>query len=254
LMRLVSLCPSLTETVFTLGRGRDLVGITEWCVHPAEGVSRVEKVGGTKDPHLERIVELAPDLVLLNEEENRREDAEALVAAGLRCHTSFPRSPAEAAACVRSLGAVLGRDPEAEAIAREIETRVEELKRSRERLSPVPYAYIIWRKPWMAAGPGTYVDALLGLAGGSNVIGGRKGRYPQVSASELAAANPTWVLLASEPLPFGPQHADELAEESGIPRERFRFVDGELLSWHGARTPAGLDYASGLLRESAPAS
>ena len=82
-MRIVSLCPSLTELVFDLGRGRELVGVTRFCVHPAEGVAGVEKVGGTKDPDVARIVELAPDLVLLNEEENRIEDARALAAAGL---------------------------------------------------------------------------------------------------------------------------------------------------------------------------
>ncbi|HEX6630930.1 MAG TPA: helical backbone metal receptor, partial [Gemmatimonadaceae bacterium] len=82
-MRIVSLCPSLTELVFDLGRGADLVGRTKFCVHPAESVTRVESVGGTKNPKVARIVELRPDVVLLNAEENRREDAEALRAAGV---------------------------------------------------------------------------------------------------------------------------------------------------------------------------
>ena len=77
-MRIVSLCPSLTELVFDLGHGDALVGRTKFCVHPADRVDRVEKVGGTKNPKIDRIITLAPDLVLLNEEENRREDAEAL--------------------------------------------------------------------------------------------------------------------------------------------------------------------------------
>src|SRR5918997_2482010 len=107
-MRLVSLCPSLTELVFDLGRGDDLVGRTKFCVHPAGRVERVEPVGGTKNPKVARVIELAPDLVLMNEEENRREDAEALAAAGVRCHTSFPRDAADTAAMVRSIGAALG--------------------------------------------------------------------------------------------------------------------------------------------------
>ena len=88
-MRIVSLCPSLTELVFDLGRGDDLVGITKFCVHPADRVEAIEKVGGTKDPKVDRIIELAPDIVLLNNEENRIEDANALLAAGLRCNTSM---------------------------------------------------------------------------------------------------------------------------------------------------------------------
>src|SRR3712207_821033 len=122
-MRLVSLCPSLTELVFDLGRGDDLVGRTKFCVHPAGRVGRVESVGGTKNPKVARIVELAPALVLLNEEENRREDGEALAAAGVRCHVSFPRGVDDTARMVREIGAALDRRAEAERIASDIERR-----------------------------------------------------------------------------------------------------------------------------------
>src|SRR5688500_9012865 len=103
-MRIVSLCPSLTELVFDLGLGDQLVGRTKFCVHPEGFVDAIEKVGGTKNPKVERIIELAPDLVLLNEEENRREDADLLAAAGIRCHVSFPKDSADTAAMVRSIG------------------------------------------------------------------------------------------------------------------------------------------------------
>src|ERR671933_304908 len=106
-MRVVSLCPSLTELVFDLGRGDTLVGRTKFCVHPADRVRDVPSVGGTKDPKIARIVALAPDLVLLNEEENRREDAEALRAAGVATHVSFPKSAEDTAAMVRAVGEAL---------------------------------------------------------------------------------------------------------------------------------------------------
>src|ERR671939_1308953 len=106
-VRLISLCPSLTELVFDLGRGDDLVGRTKFCVHPKGRVERVESVGGTKNPKVARIVELAPDLVLMNEEENRREDAEALAAAGVRLHVSFPQDASETAQMVRDIGLAL---------------------------------------------------------------------------------------------------------------------------------------------------
>ena len=108
-MRIVSLCPSLTELVFDLGRGSDLVGITRWCVHPQRARNEIEQVGGTKDPDIERILELAPDLVLLNREENRKPDAEALARAGVACHVTMPRTAAETADMVRSVGNALGR-------------------------------------------------------------------------------------------------------------------------------------------------
>ena len=122
-MRIVSLCPSLTELVFDLGRGADLVAVTRFCIHPADGVAEVEKVGGTKNPNVKRIIELEPDLVLLNEEENRIEDAETLRAAGIACHTSFPRTVAETAVMVRSIGSAIDASAGAEHIALEIEAR-----------------------------------------------------------------------------------------------------------------------------------
>src|SRR5215212_6936427 len=123
-MRIVSLCPSLTELVFDLGRGADLVGRTKFCVHPAGLVDAVEKVGGTKNPKVSRIVELAPDLVLLNEEENRREDAEALAAAGIATHVSFPKDVPETADMVRSIAAALDARDAGERIAADIEARL----------------------------------------------------------------------------------------------------------------------------------
>src|ERR671938_938029 len=120
-MRIVSLCPSLTELVFDLGRGDTLVGRTKFCVHPADRVGAVPSVGGTKNPKVDRIVALAPDLVLLNEEENRREDAEALRAAGIACHVSFPKSVVETAAMVRSIALSLDAHDAGERIAADIE-------------------------------------------------------------------------------------------------------------------------------------
>jgi len=246
-MRLVSLCPSLTELVFALERGEDLVGVTRFCVHPAEGVEGIEQVGGTKDPDVARIAALAPDLVLMNREENRVEDAEALRAAGLRVHDSMPRTLAETAAMVRSIGAALGRPEPGEAIARDIETRAERVRRRVASSPRVRFAYLIWRKPWMSVNADTFAHALLELGGGANVFGDRPVRYPEVTAEALAEADPELVLLSTEPFPFEEKHAAELARLTGLARSRFALADGEYLSWHGSRTPAGIDYAAGLI-------
>lgn len=242
-MRIVSLCPSLTELVFDLGRGGDLVGRTRFCVHPADGVSSVERVGGTKNPKVDRIIALTPDVVLLNEEENRREDAEALAAAGVRCHVSFPRDAGETAAMVRDIGAVLGRPAEAARIAADIERRVARVRDASRGAPPIRYAYLIWRGPWMVAAGDTFVDAMLALPGSVNVFADRADRYPEVTPEEIAAADPDAVFLSSEPFPFQEKHRDELATATGLPVDRFHFVDGEMLTWHGSRTPAGVDYA-----------
>lgn len=242
-MRIVSLCPSLTELVFDLGLGDQLVGRTKFCVHPADRVEAIEKVGGTKNPKIERIVDLAPDIVLLNEEENRVEDAAALAGAGLRCHASMPVGIQDTATMVRSIGHALDREDTAERIACDIEARARRVANAAAGRPPRRFAYLIWRDPIMTVSDDTFVSALLELAGGVNAFAGADERYPTISPGELAAAGPAGVLLSSEPFPFRDEHRDELANATGLPASRFRFVDGELLSWHGSRTPDGIDYA-----------
>lgn len=246
-MRIVSLCPSLTELVFDLGRGADLVGITEYCVHPADKVGAIEKVGGTKTPDNARIAALAPDVVLLNEEENRREDEAALSAAGLACLTTFPKDSLETAEMVRTIGAALERPDEAERIARDIEERTRAVRARAAGARPVRFAYLIWRKPWMSVNRDTFAHALLAQAGGVNVFADAATRYPEIGLEELLAGEPDLVLLCTEPFPFAAKHVEELAQATGLSPERFVIADGEYLSWHGSRTPDGIDYAAGLL-------
>ena len=246
-MRIVSLCPSLTELVFDLGRGSDLVGRTKFCVHPADRVESVEKVGGTKNPKVHRIIELKPDLVLLNSEENRREDWEALQEANIACHISFPRTALETADMLRSIATAVYADAEGERIARDIETRHARVVESARTRPVVRFAYLIWREPLMTLNADTFVSALLTDAGGENVFADQSVRYPAITDTALRSADPDVVLLSTEPFPFKPTYADEIASATGLPRDRFEIVDGELLSWHGSRTPAGIDYADRII-------
>lgn len=246
-VRVVSLCPSITELLFSLGAGDSVVGRTRFCVEPAGRVDLVERVGGTKNPKLARIVELRPDIVFMNEEENRLEDAEALRQAGLTVHISFPRSVSETAEMVRSIARAVGCHEAGEQLAAEIEREVQRIREESRFLRPLRYAYLIWRNPWMAVGGDTYVSALLAEAGGSNVFGGYAERYPTVSVDDLVSSEPEAVFLASEPFPFAERHVVELMQATGWPRSRFELVDGQLLSWHGSRTLEGLRYAERLL-------
>lgn len=247
-MKLVSLCPSLTELAFDLGAGDWLVGRTKFCVHPADRVDAVEKLGGTKNPKIDRIIDLAPDLVLMNDEENRKEDADALQAAGIRVHSSMPRTSTETAAMVRSIGIALGKSRDAESIAADIERRADRVRREASRHPPIRYACLIWREPLMTVNDDTFIAGLLSLPGGQNVFGHGPERYPTVSPEQLHDADPLIVLLPNEPFPFQATHADGLSAQSRLPRERFKLADGELLSWHGSRTPRGIDYAEEILR------
>lgn len=247
-MRIVSLCPSLTEMVFDFGLGDSLVGITKYCVHPCERVGAVEKVGGTKDPDVARILELRPDVVLVNEEENRKADADALEAAGVRIANSFPKTSLETAQMLRDYGVVLGCEERAEPIALDVEARTRGvIARAEERGATRTFAYLIWRKPWMSVNADTFASALLTQAGGRNVFADGDPRYHTIEAGDLRAAAPDRVLLCTEPFPFKDEHIAELAAATGLDPERFCIADGEFLSWHGSRTPGGVDYAEAIL-------
>jgi ABC-type Fe3+-hydroxamate transport system substrate-binding protein len=232
--------------VFDLGEGASLVGITKFCVHPPEEVAAVEKVGGTKDPNLVRITDIAPDLILMNREENRREDWEHLQDMGLRCHVSHPDTVISTAGFVRELGELLGRKEQARIIAEDIEDALAKARQNSARRKPVSWAYLIWRKPWMTVNGTTYIHHLLTEAGGANVFADVDKPYPAISAEDLAREDPDLVMLSSEPFPFKEKHIAELARATGLGPERFRIVDGELLSWHGAFTARGLRYADEL--------
>jgi ABC-type Fe3+-hydroxamate transport system substrate-binding protein len=144
---------------------------------------------------------------------------------------------------VREIGAVLERPAEAERIAADIERRAARVRESARQAPAVRYTYLIWRNPWMVAGGDTFVAAMLALPGGMNVFADHPERYPTVTAEEIAAADPDVVLLSTEPFPFKEKHAEELAVATGLPRARMQLVDGEYLTWHGSRTPDGIDYA-----------
>ena len=245
-IRIVSLCPSITKLVFDLEAGSMLVGVTRFCVHPAEGASSLQKVGGTKDPHLQTILELQPDLVLMNREENRREDAEFLRAQGLNCHFSHPQTLPSVVDFVEELGALLDRQHQACGVAENIRKAWDQARQNSSRRRALTWAYLIWRKPWMTVNGSTYIHHLLVEAGGSNVFADLPDPYPAISTHQLAVQQPETVMLSSEPFPFKDKHIEELSLATGLPSTRFRLVDGELISWHGALTAEGLRYADRL--------
>lgn len=237
------MCPSTTETLVDLGLASSLVGVTRFCIHPAEVVRGLRKVGGTKDPDVEAIVALAPDLVLMNAEENRREDHAAL-AARLPVDVSHPRRVDEVPALLRRWGALTGTATRAEARAAEVEQALAALAEEAAAVRPWRYLYLIWRGPWMAAGQGTYISDLLGRARGVNVV--EAAEYPVVDPAALA---PDVVLLPDEPFPFADKHRPELA--ALVPAANLELVSGDDTCWHGVRTLRGLAWLRALVAERA---
>jgi len=252
--RIVSLVPSWTEALFELGLGSRVVGVTDYCVHPAGEVANLPKVGGTKDPDLERIAGLRPDLVLANREENKRQDVERLRAKGIDVWVTDARTMETGAREFREL-ADLGANRDAvrnvvDPVTRAVESAMRNLRPKADR---VPVFCPIWRNPWMAVGGDTYSNDLLTHCGGDNVFADfedRSGRrYPIVREEDIVHAAPEVILLPDEPYAFGPKDVADLLSLA-VPAARsarIHLIDGTWVSWYGPRIKRAIEALKPLL-------
>ena len=235
--RIVSLVPSQTELLYDLGLADRVVGITKFCIHPEEWFRTKTRVGGTKQLHFDTIESLNPDLIIANKEENNWEDIEAL-------EKHFPVWVSDvfdldsALEMIAKIGMVTGTD--STDLVAEIASEFDKLKPSHR---PKKILYLIWKKPYMAAGSDTFINDMLSRCGFENVLS--ESRYPELTESKILDLNPDVVFLSSEPFPFGPTHMHEL--EGLLPNASIKLVDGELFSWYGSRLKRSPAYFSELV-------
>ena len=245
--RIASLVPSATETLAALGLAPCLVARTGFCIHPAAALAGVPKVGGTKDVNLAKLQRLAPTHVVVNVDENRLETADALREFVPHVIVTHPRRPEDNLALFEQLRAAFATEPgvneRAAALSDEFTAALARCRAAAPTGERV--LYLIWREPWMTVARDTYISTLLAEAGWQtwpDVQGGEQGagRYPALTGQEAWLAQVDRVLLSSEPYRFGPEHVAEA--QALCPQARVQQVDGELLSWWGARGASGLDY------------
>jgi ABC-type Fe3+-hydroxamate transport system substrate-binding protein len=247
--RIVSLVPSITETLFALGLGDAVVGVTAYCVEPRAGVAGKVKVGGEKNPRLDLIRSLAPDLVVANIEENLREHVETLRGWGIPVWVTYPRTVAEGIEMIRVLGQVAGAPEAARRLADDLAGRLEAAG-ARRSGPPVAVFYPIWRSPYMTVNADTYIHDLLAVCGGRNVFGDRPERYPAITLDEVARARPEVILLPDEPFRFRQAHCADFAPYRDVPAVRsgrIHLVDGKLFCWYGPRIAQALGVVPDLL-------
>ena len=230
--RIVSLVPSQTELLFDLGLGEQVVGVTKFCIHPTKARTRTTIIGGTKNFDFDKITALKPDLVIGNKEENNRDGVEQLATKYPVWLSDISNLP-EALDMVRRVGFIVGAKERATALAAEIEASFAALATPQASSAAAEsVAYFIWRKPYMAAATGTFIDDMLHRTGFANAFAGLR-RYPEISAAQLAAAAPQRIFLSSEPYPFAAKHVAEF--QAICPAAKVDVVDGELFSWYGSR-------------------
>ncbi len=269
--RVVSLVPSMTESLFDLGAGGAIVGVTDYCRPPEEALPNLTRVGGTKSPRVAEILDLKPDLVMANQEENTRETVEALEAAGAKVWVTFPRNVDEAIAILWVLIRLFDI-PSAGSKVRTLEVTLDWQMRAAEASDPVRVFCPIWQGVagegvpwWMTFNRHTYAHDVLTRCGGLNVFaerdrrypleadlgegtaddpGDRDTRYPRLTPEEVIRAAPDVILIPDEPFAFSDD--DEirlrslLAETPAAQANRVYRIDGSLLTWHGTRLARAL--------------
>ena len=227
--RIISLVPSQTELLYDLGLDEKIVGITKFCIHPAEQFKSITKIGGTKKLNMDLIRSLQPDLIIGNKEENDQEQMEQLM-------TEFPvwmsdiSDLDDALDMISHIGNLTGKKEKAQEIISQIDQEFAGLSVENSR-DPKRIAYFIWKDPYMVAGQQTFINDILERAGWVNSI--KTSRYPELNARELKEADPDWIFLSSEPYPFKEKHIAEFKKI--CPAAKVAVVDGEMFSWYGSR-------------------
>lgn len=269
--RVLSLVPSLTESLFDLGFGDAVVGITDFCVYPQEALVDLPRVGGTKNARIESILALKPDLVIANQEENSRQLIEALEAEGLRVWVTFPKTVRQALDLLWTLTGLF----QSRMAAVRLETLELSLGWAQNAVTnrqPSRYFCPIWydktkkgQQWWMTFNRHTYCHDLLAILGGQNAFSGRERcypleadlglvrtqdpgerdtRYPRLTLEEICSANPEIILLPDEPYSFDQPLRQELetllADTTAVREGRVSQVDGSLITWHGTRLARAL--------------
>lgn len=235
--RIISLVPSQTELLHTLGLGSRVVGITKFCIHPREWRTSKTMVGGTKQFNFEAIHALQPDLIIGNKEENYETGIRVL-------QERYPVWMSDivlltdAYEMIEHVGTLINTQPLAQQLITDIQHRFLRAQPFQQQRT----LYLIWRNPWMAAGRHTFIHSMLNVLGLQNAV--EVNRYPELKTEEIKKLNPDFVFLSSEPFPFKEKHIQELQE--WVPLAKVVLVDGEMFSWYGSRLRLVPEYVNTL--------
>ncbi len=233
--RIISLVPSQTELLYDLGLDEEVVGITKFCVHPEKWFRTKTRIGGTKNINIEKIIALKPYLVIANKEENIKNEVEALKAF-TEVYVSDVFNLHDAIKMILTIGEIVDKSDAATTLTTLIKENFAALGSFKQERSVV---YLIWQKPFMAAGGDTFINDMMQYCGMQNMFA-NKLRYPETTLKELQALDCDVLLLSSEPFPFKQKHIDEL--QPYLPKTKIILVDGEMFSWYGSRLLHAAEY------------
>lgn len=227
--RIISMVPSITATLYTLGLAENVIGITRYCPKPNINHSNIQIIGGTKDPDIDKIIQLQATIILAVKEENNLKDIEKLrqtcevIVFDIICIE-------DAIHMIEILGELFGKLKTSSLLVQNIR---KEWQFIHKQMPPLRTLYFIWRKPYMCAGPDTYITHVLDWMGLDNCISHCHERYPTLTIEKIKALNPELILLSDEPFPFKEKHKNEL--QLILPKCRIICINGMAYSWYGSR-------------------
>lgn len=240
--RIISLVPSITELLFDLNLADKLIGRTHYCVHPKPQIDEYPSVGGTKKVVLNRVKKLAPTHVIVNVDENTKEQVDAIAKLGPSIVVTHPIEPEDNFGLYRLIGGLFGRQAEAEALVDEFEQALAELLEAAAHLSERDVLYFIWKDPWMTVSKDTYISGLLALSCWYTLCHDPDTRYPEVDPTPELLGQTDFVLFSSEPYAFTSSDIDDFRASYACGEARLLPVDGEMVSWYGSRAIKGIRY------------
>ncbi len=239
-IRIVSLVPSHTDTLFEMGLEDCIFGITKFCVHPKHFKKSKKIVGGTKSVHFDKILSLNPDIIICNKEENTLEmvtELRKIAKVWVTNVIDFDDNKQ----MIIDFGNIFNKRVEAEKIVDTIDCAMHDFQNTINNKGVLKVAYFIWKNPWMVVGGNTYVNSLLKMNGLRNIYAEKPERYIEIELQNINTdGQPDLIFLSSEPFPFKNEDASELAQFSQ--NAKIIFVDGEMFSWHGTRLLVALEY------------
>ncbi|WKW47541.1 helical backbone metal receptor [Myroides sp. JBRI-B21084] len=238
--RIISLVPSLTETLYELGLEDEIKGITKFCVHPFHLKSVKINVGGTKNVHVDKVKALTPDIIIANKEENTLEIINSLKDICPVFVTDIVTVD-DTLKTIANFGTIFKRTTDAKKWIDKISFAFNDFNAFMANKAWQKAAYLIWREPYMAAGNNTFINEMLLLNKFTNIYSSLEGRYPEVEIRKMRIqGDPELVFLSSEPYPFKEEHAFEIGRATH--HAKTVFVDGEMFSWYGTRLFKAFQY------------
>jgi ABC-type Fe3+-hydroxamate transport system substrate-binding protein len=240
--RIVCLVPSITELLFELGLGTQIVGRTSYCVHPRGTVEAIPSVGGTKKVKHRMLRQLNPTHIIVNIDENTKPVVKQIAEYVPHIVVTHPLEPLDNFYLYRLMGGIFRREEQAERLCQRFEQALSHLRMENQDWPRRKVLYLIWRKPWMTVARSTYISRLLALVNWDTLPDISEPRYPTLEIDSILLEKTDLILLSSEPYRFKSEDLAAFSRQYSYPCEKLALIDGEMTSWYGSRAIRGLEY------------